>query len=114
MVKQNSRESKLLGCFIDSVHFGLQFVAFLIGKWRSGLLFPRELNPLVYDRYWVFASHAVVGVIRDESRLLPSGMMSRVVAVYNSACLPELYLIQKLAAGDSNFAYEQLIQVVGG
>ena len=106
MVKQNSRELKLLGCFVDGIYFGLQFVAFLVGDRWCWFLLPREFYPLVDERYWVFRAHAVVGVVCDESRLLPAGMMSRVVAVHDSACLPKLYLIQKLAAGDSDFAYE--------
>ena len=114
MVKQNSRELKLLGCFINGVHFGLKLVAFLVGDWWCWFLLPRKFYPFVDEWYRVFASHAVVGVVCDESCLLPSGMMSCVVAVHDSACLPKLYLIQKLAAGDSNFAYEKLVQVVGG
>lgn len=93
-------------CFVYRVHFSLEFAAFFIGEWWGGLFLPRELDPLSNDWYWVFASHAVVGIVSDQSRLFPSGMVSSVVAVHNSASLPELYLIQELTTRDSYFAYE--------
>jgi hypothetical protein len=36
------------------------------------------------------------------------------VALEDAASLPVLYLVQELAARDADFAYEQLIQIVGG
>jgi hypothetical protein len=36
------------------------------------------------------------------------------VALEDAASLPVLYLVQELAARDADFAYEQLIKVVGG
>jgi hypothetical protein len=36
------------------------------------------------------------------------------VALEDAASLPVLYLVEELMAGDSDFAYEQLVQIVGG
>ena len=84
----------------------MQFVAFLVGDRWYWFLLPREFYPFVDERYWVFRAHAVVGIVRDESRLLPTGMMPSVVAVHNSTSFPELYLIQEFMTRYSDFAYE--------
>ena len=52
-------------------------------------------------------------LICDQPRLLPTVMMAGVIASDDSTRFPELNLVQKLAARDSDFAYEQLIEVVG-
>ena len=52
-------------CFIDGVHFGLEFAALVVGEWRGGFFLPRELDPLRYDGHWVFRAHAVVSIVSD-------------------------------------------------
>jgi len=84
-------------CFVDSVHFGLELIAFFVGDGWGRLLFPRELQPLRNDRYWVFRAITVVGVVCDESGLFPSGVMAGMVTIHDPSGLPELNLVQKLA-----------------
>lgn len=93
-------------CFIDGVHFGLEFAALVVGEGWGGFFLPRELYPLRDYGYWVFASHTVVGIVSDQSRLFPSGMMSGVIAVDDTSSLPEFNLEEELATRDSYFAYE--------
>jgi hypothetical protein len=45
--------------------------------------------------------------------LFPAVMMPGVVTSYDAPCLPKLNVIQKLPPWYSDFAYEQLIKVVG-
>lgn len=84
----------------------MQFVAFLVGDRWCWFLLPREFYPFVDEGYWVFASHTVVGIVSDQSRLFPSGVMSGVIAVDDTSSLPELNLEEELATRDSYFAYE--------
>ena len=93
-------------CFIYRVHFGLEFAAFFIGEWWGGFFLPRELYPLRDYGYWVFASHTVVGIVSDQSCLLPSCMVAGLVAVDDPSGLPKLKLIKELVPADSDFAYE--------
>ena len=93
-------------CFVYRVHFCLEFAAFFIGEWWGGFFLPRELYPLRDYGYWVFASHTVVGIVRDESCLLPSCMVASMVAVDDPSGLPKLKLIKELVPADSDFAYE--------
>ena len=93
-------------CFVYRVHFGLEFAALVVGEGWGGFFLPRELDPLRYDGYWVFASHTVVGIVSNQSRLFPSGVMSGVIAVDDTSSLPELNLEEELATRDSYFAYE--------
>jgi hypothetical protein len=74
----------------------LELVAFFVGDGWGGFFLPRELQPLCNYWYWVFASHAVVGVVCDESGLFPSSVVASVVAFYYPSRLPELNLIQEL------------------
>ena len=55
-----------------------------------------------------------MSLISDQPRLLPTVMMTGVIALDDAPSLPELNLVQELTAQDSDFAYEQLIKVVGG
>ena len=52
-------------CFIDGVHFGLEFAALVVGEGWGGFFLPRELDPLRYDGHWVFRAHAVVSIVSD-------------------------------------------------
>jgi hypothetical protein len=54
-----------------------------------------------------------MSLISDQPRLLPTVMMTGVIALDDAPSLPELNLVQELTAQDSDFAYEQLIKVVG-
>ena len=83
-------------CFVDSVHFGLELIAFFVGDGWGRLLFPRELQPLRNDRYWVFRAITVVGVVCDESGLFPSRMVAGVVASEYASGFPEVNLVQEL------------------
>ena len=93
-------------CFIDGVHFGLEFAALVVGEGWGGFFLPRELYPLRDYGYWVFASHTVVGIVSDQSCLLPSCMVAGLVAVDDPSGLPKLKLIKELVPADSDFAYE--------
>lgn len=93
-------------CFVYRVHFSLEFAAFVIGEWWGGLFLPRELYPLRDYGYWVSASHTVVSIVSDQSRLFPSCVMASVVSVDDPSCLPKLKLIKELVPADSDFAYE--------
>lgn len=93
-------------CFIDGVHFGLEFAALVVGEWRGGFFLPRELDPLRYDGHWVFRAHAVVSIVSDQSGLFPSCVMASMVAVDDPSGLPKLKLIKELVPADSDFAYE--------
>ena len=93
-------------CFIDGVHFGLEFAAFFIGEWWGGFFLPRELYPLRYYGYWIFASHTVVGIVRDESCLLPSCMVAGLVALEDELGFTIVNFIEELMPRYSYFAYE--------
>lgn len=93
-------------CFIDGIHFGLEFITLLVAEGRGGLFLPRELDPLSNYWHWVFRAHTVMGVIRDQSRLFPACVMAGMVAVDDTSGLPELNLVQELAPTESDFAYE--------
>ena len=93
-------------CFIDGVHFGLEFAALVVGEEWGGFFLPRELDPLRYDGHWVFRAHAVVSIISDQSGLFPSGVMSGAIAVDDTSSLPEFNLEEELVPADSDFAYE--------
>ena len=93
-------------CFVNRVHFGLEFAAFFIGEWWGGFFLPRELYPLRDYGHWVFRAHAVVSIVSDQSGLFPSCVMSGVIAVDDTSSLPEFNLEEELVPADSDFAYE--------
>ena len=93
-------------CFIDGVHFGLEFAALVVGEGWGGFFLPRELDPLCYDGHWVFASHTVVGIVRDESCLLPSCMVAGLVALEDELGFAIVNFIEELMPRYSYFAYE--------
>lgn len=100
---------------VDGVHLSLKFFAFFVTDGWYIIFFPRELDPFCNCRrnLTIWQAHAVAGVICYKPCLFPSWMMAVVIASDDAPCLPELNLIQKLAPWYSDFAYEQLIKVVG-
>ena len=79
-----------------------------------GAFLPRELNPLT-DNWWCgLRAHAVVCVISDESRLFPSCMMPGVIASDDALHLPPFQFIVELMSRDTDFAHEQLKELVDG
>ena len=79
-----------------------------------GAFFPRKFYPLA-DNWWCgLRAHAVVCVISDESRLFPSCMMPGVIASDDALHLPPFQFIVELMSRDTDFAHEQLKELVDG
>lgn len=63
------------------------------------------------ESFAVPRGHDVIGL---PAGCRPEVAVARLVAFQDAAGLPELEVIEKLTARDPNFAYEQLIEVIGG
>ena len=55
-----------------------------------------------------------MGIVGDESRLLPTVVVAGVIAANDALDFPPLQLIEIFASWKSDFAHEELIEFVGG
>ena len=81
---------------------------------RLGAFFPREFDPLADNWRCGLRAHAVVRIVGYESRLFPACMMAGVVASDDGFYLPPAQLVVELMPRYTDFAHEQLKELVDG
>ena len=115
-MKMGSQRAPLFRC-VRGFDVCQKVVYIFITNWvglESSLHLPRKLNPLRDRRDGIFRAHTVVRIVSDESRLLPAVMMSGVIASDDALHLPPLQFVIELMPRDTDFAHEQLKELVDG
>ena len=100
---------------IERVHFGLQFchVFGRDGRLVVVIVVVEEHGEHVGHGLALRVTHDMDGGIDTFSHQLMLQQIAATIAADDATHLPEAEVVQELTAGDSNLAYEQLIDVVG-
>lgn len=101
---------------INGFHLGDEFSGFLFCDWRLCIVFVilEDGGEHVGDSLAFTASKGVGAGIDVLSEQLHEYLATLAVASDDATGFPEVDVIEKLAAGQSYFANEQLVKVVGG
>ena len=114
-MKAGSQRAPLFRC-VSCINVSQKVVYIFIANWVGFefLHLPRKLQPIRDRRDWIFRAHAEAGVVSHEPGLFPSMMMSGVIAPDDGFHLPPLQFVIELMSRDTDFAHEQLKELVDG
>ena len=100
---------------VDCVHFSLKFCHFFSrdGRLVIVIVVVEEHGEHVGHGLALWVAHGVGGGIDALGDELVLQSVALAVATYDAANLPEADVVEKFTAGDSDFAHEQLVDVVG-
>ena len=115
-MKAGSRRAPLFRC-VRGFDVCQKVVYIFIANWvglESSLHLPRKLQPIRDRRDWIFRAHAEAGVVSHEPGLLPAVMVSGIIASDDGFHLPPLQFVIELMSRDTDFAHEQLKELVDG
>ena len=101
---------------VERIHHGLQFFHVFSRDWRLVVVIVvvEEHGEHVGHSLALWVAHDVDSGIDAFSHQLMLQQVAATIAAYNAANFPEADVVEKLTAGDSDFAHEQLVNVVGG
>ena len=101
---------------VDGVHFSLQFghVLFADGWLVVVIVVVEEHGEHVGHGLALWVAHGVGGGIDAFGHQLMLQQVTATVATDDATHFPEADVVEELTPGDSDFAHEQLVDVVGG
>ena len=107
---------QLSGCGggVGFCHEGDQVLAVFFGDWRFYVFIVcKERRENVFDGLPIGVAHGIGGSVGAFGQKLVCQSVALAIASYDAANLPEAEVVEEFAAGDADFAHEQLVDVVG-